>query len=156
VWLYVVIGVATAAVILALDQFLFAGASLPRIRALGAESVPTRLLVVLASAFGEELIYRVFLSALLAWLALLAFARFTSAARPAAVWFGIAASAVLFGLSHAANVTNIAHPVVRALVLNGPSGVVLGWLYWRRGIEAAITAHLSADTFIYLIVANTI
>src|SRR5436190_13176300 len=67
-WLYIAVGVAAAAGILVLDWLLFAGASLSRIRALRSESVPARLLVVLVSALVEELIYRVFLSTVLAWL----------------------------------------------------------------------------------------
>lgn len=31
--------------------------------------------------------------------------------------------------------------VVRVLVLNGIAGVVYGWLYTRRGLEAAVFAH---------------
>jgi membrane protease YdiL (CAAX protease family) len=35
-------------------------------------------------------------------------------------------------------------------------GVVLGWLYWKKGLEAAIVAHLAADAFIYLGVASVL
>jgi uncharacterized membrane protein YjjP (DUF1212 family) len=34
--------------------------------------------------------------------------------------------------------------VVRALVLNGIAGVAFGYLYWRYGLEAAMSAHMGA------------
>jgi hypothetical protein len=34
--------------------------------------------------------------------------------------------------------------IVRALVLNGIAGVVLGYLYWKNGLEAAMLGHMSA------------
>jgi membrane protease YdiL (CAAX protease family) len=33
-------------------------------------------------------------------------------------------------------------------------GIVLGFMYWKRGIEAAITAHFGADAFIYIALAS--
>jgi hypothetical protein len=32
---------------------------------------------------------------------------------------------------------------VRALVLNGIAGIAYGYLYWKRGLEAAMLAHMS-------------
>jgi hypothetical protein len=31
--------------------------------------------------------------------------------------------------------------VLRAVVLNGVPGVLFGWLYWRRSLDAAIVSH---------------
>jgi hypothetical protein len=42
--------------------------------------------------------------------------------------------------------------VVRALVLNGLSGLVFGWLTWKRGILAAMLAHFSADIVLHTVV----
>ena len=155
-WVYIAIGVATAAAILALDRLLFAGASLPHIRALRTQSIPMRLVIVLYSAVAEELIYRLISCTLVAWIALLALARVTSTPKRAAEWIGIGASTILFGLAHVANIPNLAHPFIRALTLNGVAGVVLGWLYWKRGIESALITHLAGDCLIYLVVANFI
>ncbi len=41
--------------------------------------------------------------------------------------------------------------VARALVLNGVGGVVFGWLYWRRGLLAAMVAHFSADVVLHVL-----
>jgi membrane protease YdiL (CAAX protease family) len=35
---------------------------------------------------------------------------------------------------------------------NGLAGVVFGWLYWRRGLLAAMVAHLTFDLVLHVIV----
>jgi hypothetical protein len=35
-------------------------------------------------------------------------------------------------------------------VLNGIGGIVFGWLYWRNGLESAMTAHFSADIVVHV------
>jgi membrane protease YdiL (CAAX protease family) len=32
--------------------------------------------------------------------------------------------------------------IARALLLNGIFGLVAGWLYWRKSLEAAMAAHM--------------
>jgi hypothetical protein len=155
-WQFVVIGMATAATMIGLDQILFAGVSLQRIRALGVESVWLRSAVVVYSAITEEVIYRLGICSLVAWVAWVALARVTPAAKSISMWGSIVVGAVLFSLAHVSNVTGIAHPYARAFVLNGVAGLVLGWLYWKKGIEAAVVAHLAGDAFIYLGLASVL
>jgi hypothetical protein len=33
---------------------------------------------------------------------------------------------------------------------NGPGRVVLAWLYWKRGLVAAVTAHFAADIVLHV------
>jgi len=40
--------------------------------------------------------------------------------------------------------------VSRIIVLN-LSGVVFGWLYWKRGLENAMMAHFSTDIVLHVI-----
>ena len=40
--------------------------------------------------------------------------------------------------------------IARALVLNGIGGIVFGWLYWKRGLLAAMLAHFSADIVLHV------
>jgi membrane protease YdiL (CAAX protease family) len=147
---------ATAVVVLGLDQLLFKGESLNRIRSLGEYSWPFRVGIVAYSSIAEELIYRLGVVTLVAVVAKLALRRRGPVAKPVAEWSGILVGAFLFGLSHVGNMPNAAHPVLRAVTLNGFSGVILGWWYWRRGLEAAISAHLAADALIYLGVASVL
>ena len=144
--LAVAIGLATPPVILLLDRLLFAGVSMQRVRAFIAQPLATRIAIVSYAGITEELVFRVIISTLAAWLAWLVVRR-----EAVAVWIGIAVAAVLFGLAHVANLANVPHPYLRAIVLNGIAGVVLGWLYWRRGLEWAVLAHLIADSVMYLL-----
>jgi membrane protease YdiL (CAAX protease family) len=153
-WLYLLAGVGFAITVMGLDQLLFSGVSLQRVRALGAQPVLVRCLIVLYSAITEELKFRLILATLVAWIALFALSRIGLASPSLAIWVSILVSALLFGLAHVGNLPNVPHPYLRAVTLNGFSGIVLGWLYWRRGLEAAIAAHLAADVFIYFGLAS--
>jgi len=96
----------------------------------------------------EELLMRLFLLSLVAWL----LGRWWKAPdeRPTTGAFRVAIVlvAVLFGLGHlpaTAAMGPLTHVlVVRALVLNGIAGVAFGYLYWRHGLEAAMAGHMSA------------
>lgn len=61
-------------------------------------------------------------------------------------------AAVIFGLGHlpiTASLTTITPIVVsRAIFLNGIGGIVFGWLFWKKGLEAAIIAHFTTDVFL--------
>ena len=96
----------------------------------------------------EELLMRLFLLSLVAWL----FGRWWKTAAgmpsPGAFRAAIVVVAVLFGLGHLPATAAIAALtpglVGRALVLNGVAGAAFGYLYWRHGLEAAMAGHMSA------------
>jgi hypothetical protein len=112
----------------------------------------------LASLYGgitEELLLRLFAMSLLA-LAMRAILRRRETPPPTAIlWAANLGAALLFGLAHlpatAALLPLSAVVVVRALVLNGVVGVTCGWLYARRGLEAAMVAHWAADIVVHVI-----
>jgi membrane protease YdiL (CAAX protease family) len=70
------------------------------------------------------------------------------------MWSAIGLSSLFFGAGHlpaAARITPLNLPlVVRTLVLNGLIGTVFGYLYWKRGLEAAMIAHGSADLVLHV------
>lgn len=152
--LWVLLGVAAALLVLGLDQLLFAGVSLQRVRAAGELPLATRVLIVIFSSVTEELVYRVGVSTLVASVTFLALRKQTRRAAPISIWLGILVACILFGLAHVGNLSDVPHPYLRALTLNGVAGLVLGWLYWYRGLEAAILAHLGADAAVYLVLAG--
>jgi len=152
--LSVVIGLMMVVVVLGLDQLLFSGDSLVRIRTIGTMPLTVRLGVVAFSSVSEELIYRLGVSTLVASLAFLALRKHSERAAQVSIWLGIAVASVLFGLAHVGNAPSVVHPILRALTLNGLAALVLGWLYWYRGLEAALVAHFAADAAIYLAIAS--
>jgi hypothetical protein len=66
------------------------------------------------------------------------------------VWTAIAAMAIVFALGHLPAVSAVGGGLTplslfRTVALNTPLAVICGWLFWRFGIAAAITAHFAAD-----------
>jgi membrane protease YdiL (CAAX protease family) len=111
-----------------------------------------------ASFYGgiaEEILLRLFLVSMLVWI----FGKITRSEAPLSrsglVWSAIAIATIIFGLGHlpatAVIIELIPLVIARAIVLNGIAGLVLGWLYWKRGLESAIIAHFTADIMILIV-----
>jgi hypothetical protein len=150
------LGVAAAVAIVALDiGFGAAGVSIPA----GSVDQPELWKRALASLYGgitEELLLRFGLMTLLVWLS--TFVVGEDGPADGAVRAAIVVTALAFGAGHLGTLASITDPtpllVVRTVLLNAIGGVVFGWLYWRRGIEAAMVAHLTADLTLHVIVAE--
>ena len=114
----------------------------------------------LAAFYGgiaEEILLRLSVMSLFAWLG--GFVSKTQDGKPTSAVFWIAnlLAAVLFGLGHLP-ATEMIIPltplvITRAILLNGIGGIVFGWLYWKRGLEAAMIAHFSADIVLHVLLA---
>jgi membrane protease YdiL (CAAX protease family) len=114
----------------------------------------------LASFYGgiaEEIMLRLFVMSLFAWLG--RFVSKTQEGKPTSTVFWIAniLAAVLFGLGHLP-ATLLLIPltplvITRAILLNGIGGVIFGWLYWKRGLEAAMISHFAADIILHVLLA---
>jgi membrane protease YdiL (CAAX protease family) len=114
----------------------------------------------LASFYGgivEEILLRLFLMSLLAWLGSFVLKTPQGKPRDSAFWLANILAAILFGIAHLPATATILPltPLVitRAIVLNGLAGVAFGYLYWKRGLEAAMLAHFSADIVLHVLLA---
>jgi hypothetical protein len=143
------IGIGAAAIIVGLELVVFRPLTPEFQQAVGAAS-PSRFEGFLASFYGgigEEILTRLFLVSVIAWIL-----------RGRAIWLAIAIAAALFAAGHLPAVASIVPLtpilVIRTLVLNSLAGVVFGWLYWRRGLEAAMVAHFSADLVLHVLVGG--
>lgn len=101
----------------------------------------------------EELLLRWGLMTLLAWTAWRIFQR--GRGTPRAIFFvsAIVISSVVFGIGHLPLVkaleVDFTLPIVSFIVLaNALFGLIAGYLYWRKGLEAAIIAHMSTHIVI--------
>lgn len=114
-----------------------------------------RVLVCFCGGIDEEVLTRLFLLTLFAWLGVRIFQKQKARLSPATFWITNIIVAVLFGLGHLPNAALVMHitpiVVVLALVLNGIAAIPFGYLYWKRGLEAAIIAHFCADFVIYVV-----
>ncbi len=119
--------------------------------------------LALYGGVGEELLFRFGLMALIAWMithlgrffdTLLRWSRPSWELAPnvtAAVWGGIVISSIVFALAH---VGQGAGATIVQVSLRIAAGFLFGWLYWKRGIECAMAAHLAYDLVVfYAIVA---
>lgn len=120
----------------------------------GAIQTPAPWKGLLASPYGaivEETLLRVFIMGAIAWLL-----AHMSGGMPRA-WLMIAAiliASVLFGIGHlpmAAQLAPLSAAIVtRVIVYNSVGGLVFGALYWKRGLEHAMLAHLCADIVLHV------
>ncbi len=114
------------------------------------------LLGSLYGPFDEEIVMRLFLLTVLAWLGSRIWKSGSRRPSTAVLWTANILASVLFGLSHlpataAAGLPIDAVVVGRAVVLNGLLGVGFGWLYFTNGLESAMLAHFSADIILHVI-----
>jgi membrane protease YdiL (CAAX protease family) len=74
---------------------------------------------------------------------------------PATMWSGIVLTSVLFGLGHlpkASALVGLTGPVIGLVLIgNAVVGLFFGWLYWRKGLIAAMTAHTTQDVITHVI-----
>lgn len=111
----------------------------------------------LASFYGgitEEVLVRWFVMSGIAWL--LSRIWQTEAGDPtlAVLWIANILAALLFGILHLPATARLAKLtptlVVRAIMLNGLLGLILGYLFWTYGLEAAIIGHFTGDIVIHV------
>jgi membrane protease YdiL (CAAX protease family) len=107
--------------------------------------------------FSEEIFDRLFLLSLVAWLGMKLF-RVSDEGRGRwiALWGANLATALFFGWYHIGNEELFAATVpgivaLRTILIILPVGLALGWLYIRRGLEAAILSHFVIDIIVHVV-----
>ena len=153
----ILFGAVGGLIIIVLDKFVFMPALATQLAQEGG-SQTTPWQGFLASFYGgisEEVLLRLFLMSLLAWLG--KFVSHTTDGKPTTgvLWIANILAAILFGLGHlpatAAIMTITPLVVVRALVLNGFLGIGFGYFYSKYGLESAMLSHFSADIILHVV-----
>lgn len=113
----------------------------------------SRLLACFYGGFNEEIVMRFALMTLLVWVSWKIKSTPENKPTKVGVWIAIITASVVFGLLHlpmtGKMVVITPLVIVRAIALNSLLGVPCGWLYWRKGLEAAIMAHFTCDIFLH-------
>jgi hypothetical protein len=105
------------------------------------------LLASLGAGVREEIWLRLGVMTFFVWLC----AKMTRQPAPGAVviWTANVVACLLFGAMHlpqAAQLIGLSGPVVAyVLIANGLPGLIFGWLYWRKGLIAAMLSHTLTD-----------
>jgi hypothetical protein len=156
------------AVTLALDHYVFSPLLQAELEGLGVtipeipQPVPWQgILVSFSAGINEEVMFHLCGLTVLAWLGSLVFHDADGRPTLAVLWIANILIAVLFGLAHLPITVAVGLPltplvIVRAVVLNGVAGILLGWLYWTRGLESAMVAHFSADIILHVILVSVL
>jgi membrane protease YdiL (CAAX protease family) len=110
------------------------------------------LLASVGAGIREEIWLRLGVMTFVAWLGVLLLRPFTGSGRAASspiAWFANVTAALLFAAIHipqAQLLTDFSSRTLAFIMLgNGLPGIVFGWLYWRRGLVAAMVAHFGLD-----------
>jgi hypothetical protein len=149
----VLIGLAVCAMVAFLDAMIFlplmkaTGPSLPKI------VTPPMWEGLLSSLYGgltEEILLRLFIMTLFAWLISKLLLNQEGPPSSWIMWTANLGSSLLYSLVLIPGTLALGFHfneiyLTRVLLLNTLPGIIFGWLYWKRGIESAIVAHLSGD-----------
>lgn len=73
-------------------------------------------------------------------------------------WVGIIISSLLFGVGHLPIVKHLVPELSTDLIIyivlgNSIGGIIFGWLYWKKGLEASMIAHIITH-IIFIIFLN--
>ena len=113
--------------------------------------LPTRLLY---GGITEELLLRWGFMTLLVWAAWRLFQKGQDRPKPACFFGAIVISSVVFGIGHLPVAFMLFPEPTLALTLfvivgNSTFGLIAGYLYWKKGLESAMLAHMSAHVIMF-------
>jgi membrane protease YdiL (CAAX protease family) len=143
-------GVSMGIMALLLYVFVFR-VPLPALAAVSRVTVCRRVLFAYEVAMLEELLFRLLLLSLLAWLLGKCWHRPDGLPSEGAGWCANVIAAVVFALIHAPRTSSMALTFTPRVMTAGMAGILFGYLYWKRGLEAAIIAHFSADVILLVV-----
>lgn len=112
---------------------------------------PTLATRFLYGGLTEEILLRYGFMTLVVWIAY----KVTQIHSPKIYWMGILFSSIAFALGHFPIAFQaVSSPstslLVYILIGNVTGGIIFGWLYWKKGLEAAFIAHIFAHVTMVL------
>jgi membrane protease YdiL (CAAX protease family) len=168
--LSILVGVFLVILLLVVDQVIFKDLVLNDLAAQGLEVKPNQAnqpiwwQTFLASFYGgisEEIQLRLFVLTVVVWLGSRLWQDEGCHPGRGVLWAATIVSTLVFGLGHlpmlsaslaAAGLSLTPVLILSTLTTNGIGGIILGWLYWSRGLESAMIAHFCADITLHMIV----
>lgn len=104
----------------------------------------------------EEILLRLFLLSFIVWICSFFYRKRSKSIPSSVYWIAIIASSLLFGLGHLPATATFFGEItvllfIRAIVLNGIMGIFFGYLYWKKGLEYAMIAHMAGDVFLHVV-----
>lgn len=114
-----------------------------------AQSDVPFLMRILYGGITEELLLRWGLMSLFVWSGWRLVQRGQNTPGAHWYWLGITLAALLFGIGHVPAAIGFGMLITPlrigfVILFNTLAGLIFGWLYWRKGLEAAMIAHATA------------
>jgi hypothetical protein len=107
----------------------------------------------LSAALTEEILFRLGLMTLFAW-AIRSIVKKPAFHAPS-LWVGNALAALLFAAAHLPHMLTFGTPgwsiLIPLVTASSLAGIIMGWLYMRDGLIAAIVAHFITDVVVYVL-----
>jgi membrane protease YdiL (CAAX protease family) len=146
-WLAPVLGLAAGLTVIGIDALFFGGETARRTPSLSEHpSLLARILISIVGSIGEELFFRVLVATTIAWVVYLAARRLSTRSVVIAQTISVVAAALWVGLWH----VGMAGDLWRVVSVNLVGNLLYGWLYWRRGLEMAIMAHVVVTATLFI------
>ena len=125
-----------------------------RTRMEGLISWPSAAYVCAGAPMQEEILFRLFLFSGLAWAMQSLLKRGNQTRSKVPIWSAIVVSGLVFGLFHVLAGQSVAwwRPTYSQIFLDPRTyiGMVLAWVYWKRGIETAFIAHSTLNVVVFV------
>jgi hypothetical protein len=151
-------GLSAGLLMILLDLYVFVPQLQSQLQVIGEGIHPPVWQGFLASFYGgivEEVMMRLFLLTLLAWLGGKISHTEDGKPTPVVMWIAILVAGLIFGIGHLPTAVAMGIPLTplyisRTIALNAV-GIFYGWLYWKVGLESAMLAHFSTDIVIHVL-----
>lgn len=106
----------------------------------------------LYGGFTEEIMMRFGFMTVVVWV----FYKLVKELKPSVYWGGIIVAAIMFGLGHLPLAFQLVENppielITYILVGNSIGGIIFGWLYWKKGLESAIVAHVFTHVILVMV-----
>ena len=153
-----VLGILIGISVFVLDRFAFSFFVEPVTASQAEPPLWQRFLASFYGGINEEIFMRLFLVSLLVWISCKIRSTKEGIPTSTGVWLSIILVSVLFGLGHLPMTAQFMEitpvVVIRAIILNGIAGIVFGWLYWKKGLGAAVISHFFTDIVLHVILPS--
>lgn len=146
-----IVGGVTAGILISSVSLFFESLIPGEFSLLDEQVQPGVLARFLYGGITEEILLRFGFMTLIVWISFKIVKRTT----PAIYWIGILISTLLFAVGHFPVVFQaVENPsallLTYILIGNSVGGFVFGWLYWKKGLESAMIAHIFAHVVMLL------
>ncbi len=156
--LSVVLGIFSGTLIFAVDRLVFSMFTEPLTELLSSPPLWQRFLYSFYAGVVEELVLRFFLLTLLVWISWKIKRTSENLPTKTGVWLSILLVSILYSIGYISSlsVTSDTNVVLDIGIgfLSLVNGIIFGWLYWKKGLEASIISNFTASLTMLVVLGS--